>query len=79
MRITIKGQVTIPQEVRNHAGLHPGTEVEFYIGDDGVVRVVQAGRRPMDGVSRLDQAIMNLRGSADTALSTNEIMALTRE
>lgn len=79
MRITIKGQVTIPQDVRNLAGLHPGTEVEFFIGDDGVVRVVQAGQRPLDGKSRLEQAIANLRGSADTCMSTDDIMALTRE
>ena len=29
MRITSKGQVTIPQEIREKAGLLPNTEVEF--------------------------------------------------
>ncbi|MBP6678968.1 MAG: AbrB/MazE/SpoVT family DNA-binding domain-containing protein, partial [Paracoccus sp.] len=43
MRITTKGQVTIPQDVRDFAGFQPGTDVEFLIGDDGVVRVVAAG------------------------------------
>lgn len=76
MRITVKGQVTIPQDVRNLAGLHPGTEVEFFIGDDGVVRVVQANKGAQ---SKLHQAIGRLMGSADTALSTDEIMAMTRE
>lgn len=76
MRITVKGQVTIPQDVRNLAGLHPGTEVEFFIGDDGVVRVVQASH---GAESQLHQAISRLRGSADTTLSTDEIMAMTRE
>ncbi|WP_374635131.1 AbrB/MazE/SpoVT family DNA-binding domain-containing protein [Paracoccus sp. (in: a-proteobacteria)] len=79
MRITTKGQVTIPQDVRDFAGFQPGTEVEFLIGDDGVVRVVAAG----DGVAARDQrlgaAIAGLRGSADTGLTTDEIMALTRE
>ena len=29
MRITSKGQVTIPQHIREELGLHPNTEVEF--------------------------------------------------
>lgn len=77
MRITIKGQVTIPQDVRDFAGFQPGTEVEFVIGDDGVVRVLAAGRR--GDADPLHAAIGRLRGSADTRLSTDEIMALTRE
>lgn len=78
MRITTKGQVTIPQDVRDFAGFQPGTEVEFLIGDDGVVRVVAAsGIAERD--RRLGAAIAGLRGSADTGLTTDEIMALTRE
>ena len=76
MRITIKGQVTIPQEIRDKAGFRPGTEVDFVIGDDGVVRVLAATRGPA-GV--LDAVIARLRGSADSGLTTAEIMALTRE
>ena len=77
MRITIKGQVTIPQDIREFAGFRPGTVVEFVIGDDGVVRVIAAGQRGAG--SRLDAVIAGLRGSADTGLTTDEIMALTRE
>ena len=40
MQITSKGQVTIPQEVRERAGLMPGTDVEFEI-KAGVVRLVR--------------------------------------
>ena len=44
MRITSKGQVTIPQDIREAAGLLPNTEVEFlYDGD--VVADRQEGRR----------------------------------
>lgn len=78
MRITTKGQVTIPQDVRDFAGFQPGTEVEFVIGDDGVVRVVAAGQGAAPGPSRLEAAVSALRGAADTGLSTDEIMALTR-
>lgn len=77
MRVTTKGQVTIPQEVRNIAGFHPGTEVEFVIGDDGVVRVIAATDGP--GAGRLGQLIQRLRGSADQPMTTEDILALTRE
>lgn len=37
MRITSKGQVTIPQAIREQAGLRPGSEVEFHIAEGKVV------------------------------------------
>lgn len=79
MRITTKGQVTIPQNVRDFAGFQPGTEVDFVIGDDGVVRVVAAAPATDQRSRRIEAAIAALRGSADMDLSTDEIMALTRE
>ena len=41
MRITSKGQVTIPQDIREQAGLLPHTEVEF-VYDGKTVRIVRA-------------------------------------
>ena len=41
MRITSKGQVTIPQAVRERTGLLPNTDVEFVV-DGGEVRIVKA-------------------------------------
>lgn len=78
MRITTKGQVTIPQKIRDFAGLQPGTEVDFVIGDDGVVRVVAAGQGAGGQASRLEAVIARLRGASDAGFSTDEIMALTR-
>ncbi len=76
MRITSKGQVTIPQAVREQAGLLPETEVEFVVDHDGV-RIVKA--RTARGASRGDRAIARLRrGEGRISLSTDEIMALTR-
>ena len=43
MRITSKGQVTIPQPIREAAGFLPNTEVEFELDGDGV-RIVKAER-----------------------------------
>lgn len=77
MQITSKGQVTIPQEVRNQLGLLPHTEVEFEVSGDHA-RIRKARRTEGSGV-RGQRALRALRGSADTRLSTDEIMALTRE
>ena len=76
MRITSKGQVTVPLPIRERAGLVPGSEVEFEIGEDGVVRLRRAGEQPRNAA--LEEAIGRLRGSATSGMSTEEIMALTR-
>jgi antitoxin PrlF len=76
MMITSKGQVTIPQEVRNRLGLLPYTEVEFEIAGDHA-RIRKARRTALAG-ARGRRAIEGLRGTADARLSTAQIMALTR-
>lgn len=73
MRVTIKGQVTIPQEIRERHGFLPGTEVRF-VEEDGVVRLEKAGRRRARG----DALVEHMRGRARTRMTTDEIMALTR-
>jgi len=73
MRITSKGQVTIPQEIREKLGLLPETEVEFRIRGN-VVQIIKADRPS----SRRSRVIRGLRGTATTKLSTDEIMALIR-
>ncbi|HEY0796856.1 MAG TPA: AbrB/MazE/SpoVT family DNA-binding domain-containing protein [Acidisarcina sp.] len=76
MQITSKGQVTIPQEVRNRLGLLPYTEVEFeVVGDHARLRKVK--RLAANG-ERGRRVIEALRGTADSRMSTDEIMALTR-
>lgn len=40
-----KGQVVIPKDLRDRAGLHPGAEVEFALEGDRVV--LTARRRPV--------------------------------
>jgi AbrB family looped-hinge helix DNA binding protein len=74
MRITSKGQVTIPIEIRDQLGLLPGTEVEFDVDGDAV-RLTRAKDAPGRGHTVVDR----LRGRATSGLSTEEIMALTRE
>lgn len=76
MRITAKGQVTIPVHVREQSGLLPGTEVAFVL-DGRDVRIVRAksGKREHRG----EKVVHRLRGSASVKLSTDEIMSLTRD
>jgi AbrB family looped-hinge helix DNA binding protein len=76
MRITSKGQVTIPAEIRERAGLLPNTEVEFEF-DGKVVRIARAKQRKGDG--RGARLVSHLRGRGDVAMSTDDIMALTRD
>ena len=65
MKITSKGQVTIPVEIRERFGLLPHTEVEFTIRDDDVVL-----RRPVRGAGagkRGRALVDHLRGRASSA------------
>ena len=75
MRITSKGQVTIPADIREKAGLLPNTEVDFEF-DGKTVKIVRAktSKKP----SRGEQLIARLRGTGDVKMTTDEIMALTR-
>lgn len=70
MRVTSKGQVTIPQDVRRRLGIEAGTEVDFVIDDD-VVRLVR--RTDRRGAALVEQ----MRGRR-LSMTTDEIMALTR-
>lgn len=77
MRITSKGQVTIPQAIRERAGLLPHTEVDFVVGEDGLVRIVKSEepRSPTRG----QLAVQALRRAAGhVTMTTDELMALTR-
>ena len=73
MRITSKGQVTIPIEIRERLGLLPHTEVRFEV-EGQAVRIL-----PEEGSGgRGARLLARLRGRATSGLSTEEIMALTR-
>ena len=73
MRLTSKSQVTIPKEIREKAGLHPGDDVEFRVVD-GEVRITRAPGGPSRGA----RAVQAMRGRATVKMTTDEIMALTR-
>lgn len=72
MRVTRKGQVTIPLAVRRALGIAPGSEVEFELDEHGA-RLVRARTNRGKAIAR------RMRGRATVAMSTDEIMALTRD
>jgi AbrB family looped-hinge helix DNA binding protein len=73
MRITSKGQVTIPQHIRETAGLLPHTEVEFVLEGDRVYV-----RRLESAPGRGQALVQHLKGRATVKMTTDEIMRLTR-
>lgn len=75
MRITSKGQVTIPIEIREHLGLLPHTEVRFEV-EGNTVRIL---REEKSVGGRGQRLLERIRGQATSGMSTEEIMALTRE
>ena len=75
MRITSKGQVTIPQHIREALGLHANTEVEFSIDGDAV-RIVKRGQSGAHASRRT--LTDHMRGRGNGRMSTDDIMRLTR-
>ena len=73
MRVTEKGQVTIPKDLRDALGIGAGSELEFEKANDTIVV-----RKVNDGPTRGEQLAERLRGRGDVRMTTNEIMALTR-
>jgi AbrB family looped-hinge helix DNA binding protein len=77
MRITSKGQVTIPQDIRERAGLLPNTEVEFEYRDGEVVL-----KPTKKGKSKGWRAVEKSRGTANEPMfrgwTTDQIMAFLR-
>jgi len=76
MRITSKGQVTIPQAIREKLGLLPHSEVEFDVVGDSV-RMRKA--RKAKGMDRGEMIVAHLRGRGNKQFrSTDELMKLLR-
>jgi AbrB family looped-hinge helix DNA binding protein len=74
MRITTKGQVTIPQEIREKHGFHPHTEVEF---------VVERGRvflkRKKGAATAAERLMQHLRNAPKMRMSSKELLAILRD
>jgi AbrB family looped-hinge helix DNA binding protein len=76
MRVTTKGQVTIPLAIREKLGLLPNTEVEFHL-QGKAARLVKAVSKDERG--RGANVVRRLAGKADVRMTTDQILALTRK
>jgi AbrB family looped-hinge helix DNA binding protein len=72
MRVTTKGQVTIPLQIREKLGITPSTEIDF-VEEKGRVYLVKK-----KGGNGATKRFRKLRGIATVKMTTDEIMALTR-
>lgn len=72
MRVTTKGQVTIPMHLREKTGIVPGSEVEF---------AEERGRlylRKTSSSHRGKEIVRRMTGKGTVNMTTDEILALTR-
>lgn len=72
MRMTSKGQVTIPQELRERYDMGPGAEVDVVPTEDGALV------RPASHHGGRSRLIAHLRDRADGGLTADEVLRLTR-
>lgn len=74
MKITSEGQITIPPEIREQLGLTPNTEVEFEVIGDAVYF-----KKAKVNLNCGKSLVEMMRGKATVKMTTNEIIALTRD
>jgi AbrB family looped-hinge helix DNA binding protein len=76
-RITSKGQVTIPHDIRTKYGLLPHTAVHFAIQHGKIVLIKEAASTSRN--SRGKELIRRMSGKPTLGMTTDEIMRLTRK
>ncbi len=72
--LSIKGQVTIPKQIRDALGIRPGMPVDFAINQDGEVVIRKAEGSAKSKPDRFEA----VRGKADVKWCTQDLMALLR-
>ena len=80
MRVTSKGQVTIPKDIRRRTGIHPGSEVEFTDrGGEIVLRKSGGAKERTNSRDEEFRAYLDrVTGTVDLGMSTDEFMELLR-
>lgn len=79
MRVTEKGQVTIPKEIRDHFGIHPGSEVEFIASEKGPLLVKSDADTPEERARRFEDWAKTVEGTLDLGgMTTDEYMIWLR-
>jgi len=76
MKVTVKGQITIPLALRERFDLRPGTEVEFIAGKQSLE--IKPRKSTESSHKAFDLWLSKAAGSAKPGTSTDEMMAITR-
>ncbi len=77
--LTVKGQVTIPKQIRDALGLQPGSAVDFAVNREGQV-VLHKAVHPSgkSGAKHQADRFDAARGKADVKWRTQDLLALLR-
>lgn len=82
MRVTSKGQVTIPRDLRVLAGIEPNSEVLFGVENGKITIERRDSKGENDNRERLHKfldTLNRLEGTGDLSVSADDIIALTRD
>lgn len=81
MRVTSKGQVTIPRDIRELVGIEPNSEVIFSVESGRVVLTPKHGREQIAEQQRLAEfleVLNRIEGTGDQEINGDALMAMTR-
>lgn len=82
MRVTSKGQVTIPRDLRELVGIQPNSEVLFSVEGGKLTIVPKDADIEQAQQGRLDvllAALDKIEGTGDQSLDADAVMAITRD
>ena len=82
MRVTSKGQVTIPRDLRELAGIEPNSEVVFTVEDGKLIVAPKKDPSRLRERQRLDDfmaTLKRLEGTGDPAMDAETLMGMTRD
>ena len=82
MRVSEKGQVTLPKHVRERAGIRPNSEVSIRLEGSRVIVEALDGdeqRTQRERVERFLASLKKLEGTGDPSVSADDVMRATRD
>lgn len=82
MRVTSKGQVTIPRDLRELIGIEPNSEVVFTVEDGRLMLTPKNGAEAQHEKKRLAglmETLARLEGTGDPELDADALMQMTRD
>ncbi|MDH4412756.1 MAG: AbrB/MazE/SpoVT family DNA-binding domain-containing protein [Rhizobium sp.] len=82
MRVTSKGQVTIPRDLRELVGIEPNSEVVFTVEDGRLMLAPKNGTAALQEKTRLAglmETLARLEGTGDPDVDADTLMQMTRD